>query len=71
MLLDFFIPTIYRLLFAGARLIFIYRKCYGDKLARVTVPLPMKRGEIDEEAIQAVMKNTPYWQYLSKRLAVE
>ena len=45
-----------------------YRKCYKDKLARVTVPLPMKGGEIDEDAIQAVMKVTPYWEYLDERL---
>ncbi len=48
-----------------------YRKCYREKLARVTVPLPMNGGEIDEEAIQAVMKTTSYWQYLDKRLAAE
>lgn len=45
-----------------------YRKCYKDKLARVTVPLPVKDGQIDEDAIQSVMKTTPYWQYLDKRL---
>jgi hypothetical protein len=33
----------------------------------------MKSGqidEIDEDAIQSVMKTTPYWHYLNKRLEV-
>ncbi len=45
-----------------------YRKCYKEKLGRVTVPLPIRDGEIDEDAIENVMKSTPYWEYLEKRL---
>lgn len=46
-----------------------YRKCYKEKLARVTVPLPMKKeGGIDEDAIENIMKSTPYWEYLHERL---
>ena len=45
-----------------------YRKCYKEKLERVTVQLPMLMGEIDEEAIENVMKSTPYWDFLKARL---
>lgn len=45
-----------------------YRKCYKEKLERVTVPLPAKSGVIDEDAIEEVMKITPYWKYLQDRL---
>lgn len=45
-----------------------YRKCYREKLERVTVPLPMLNGQIDEDAIENVMRSTPYWEYLKERL---
>jgi hypothetical protein len=45
-----------------------YRKCYKEKLERVTVPLPMRDGEIDENAIEGLMKITPYWEFLKDRL---
>lgn len=46
-----------------------YRKCYKDKLVRVTVPMPVdRRGGIDEDAIERVMQTSPYWDYLSTRL---
>ena len=45
-----------------------YRKCYVEKLKRVTVPLPVRSGQIDEQAIQDVMKTTQYWGFLKTRL---
>lgn len=46
-----------------------YRKCYKEKLERVTVPLPTQNsGAIDEDAVEDVMKATPYWEYLHERL---
>jgi len=45
-----------------------YRKCFREKLERVTVPLPSKDGQIDEPGIEAVMKSSPYWDFLKKRL---
>jgi len=45
-----------------------YRKCYREKLERVTIPLPAKAGEIDEDAIEQVMRLSPYCGYLTKRL---
>lgn len=45
-----------------------YRKCFREKLKRVTVPLPSKRGKIDENTIEQVMQASPYWSYLSERL---
>jgi hypothetical protein len=45
-----------------------YRKCFKEKLERVTIPLPALHGAIDESAIQDVMKSTRYWEYLSERL---
>ncbi len=38
-----------------------YRKCYKEKLKRVTVLLPATAsGMVDEEAIAAIIKTTPY-----------
>ena len=45
-----------------------YRKCYGEKLQRLKVLLPVRDGEIDETAIQEVMQATPYWPFLRDRL---
>ena len=45
-----------------------YRKCYKDKLERVTVPLPMLKDDINEDAIESVMRSTPYWEFLKDRL---
>lgn len=45
-----------------------YRKCYREKLERVTIPLPSRNGKIDEDAIENVMRATPYWKYLHKQL---
>lgn len=45
-----------------------YRKCFKEKLERVTIPLPSQNGRIDEDAIEGVMKTTSYWSYLKERL---
>lgn len=45
-----------------------YRKCYKEKLERVSVPLPTLDGGIDENAIEDLMKTTPYWEFLKGRL---
>lgn len=44
-----------------------YRKCYADKLRRFEVSLPSKKGQIDEETIQAVVEASPYWSYVKTR----
>ena len=46
-----------------------YRKCYRQKLERMTVLLPARKGWVDEDAIQTVMKATPYWPFLNNRLS--
>lgn len=46
-----------------------YRKCFKEKLERVTVPLPAtETGEVDEDAIEDVIRTTPYAGYLRERL---
>lgn len=46
-----------------------YRKCYKEKLDRVTIPLPTTpAGQIDEDAIKAIIKITPYAGFLNDRL---
>jgi len=45
-----------------------YRKCYREKLERVSVPLPVKAGDIDEDVIEQAMRLSPYWGYLATRL---
>ena len=46
-----------------------YRKCFMEKLRRFTIPLPFSAGQIDEDAIAAVMGTTPYWDFLARRFA--
>lgn len=38
-----------------------------DKLRRQSVLLPVKGGEIDEDAIELVVGEVHYWDYLSQR----
>ncbi|HTQ38283.1 MAG TPA: hypothetical protein VMJ32_04610 [Pirellulales bacterium] len=45
-----------------------YRKCFKEKLERVTVPLPAKSGKLDESAIENIMRSSRYWDYLHPRL---
>ncbi|HEY5298686.1 MAG TPA: hypothetical protein VIK59_12270 [Verrucomicrobiae bacterium] len=45
-----------------------YRKCYKEKLERVTVPLPAKDNQVDEETIENLMQTTSYWSFLKDRL---
>ncbi|MGD0261982.1 MAG: hypothetical protein ABSD29_19610 [Verrucomicrobiota bacterium] len=45
-----------------------YRKCYKQKLERVTVPLPAKDSKIDEETIENLIQSTTYWSFLKERL---
>ncbi len=46
-----------------------YRKCYRQKLERMTVLLPVRKGSINEDAIQTVMKATSYWPFLAERMS--
>lgn len=46
-----------------------YRKCFMEKLKLQSVALPAKKGQIDEDTIEAVVKSSPYWGYLEKRFA--
>lgn len=48
-----------------------YRKCYIGKLKRFEVMLPAINGALDEDTMESVLETTPYWAYLSKRLAKE
>ena len=48
-----------------------YRKCYLDKLRRFKILLPVSVGEIDEDTIQAAVKQTPYWGFLKTWLSPE
>ena len=48
-----------------------YRKCYLGKLRRFEVMLPVIKGELDEDLMERMIEATPYWSYLSKRLAAE
>jgi type I restriction enzyme M protein len=45
-----------------------YRKCFKDKLERVTIPMPAKGDQIDEKVIERLMQTTPYWEFLKDRL---
>lgn len=46
-----------------------YRKCYKEKLERVTVQLPVTSdGAVDEDTIEAIIKTTPYAEFLHDRL---
>ena len=45
-----------------------YRKCYREKLERLSILLPAKGGWIDEDAIQVAVKATSYWPFLAERL---
>ncbi|HZQ17465.1 MAG TPA: hypothetical protein VFA90_02000 [Terriglobales bacterium] len=46
-----------------------YRKCYKEKLDRVTLPLPSKSdGSIDEDRIESIMGGTPYSAFIHDRL---
>jgi hypothetical protein len=42
-----------------------YRKCYHEKLSRFKVLLPVKNSEIDEDSIQAIVENIPYWSVIN------
>jgi len=48
-----------------------YRKCYMDKLRRLRLLLPAANGELDEDTMEKVWDNTPYWAFLRHRLLVE
>jgi hypothetical protein len=45
-----------------------YRKCYMDKLKRFSIPLPVKNGGLDEDAMEAILTAHPYWQFVKTRL---
>lgn len=45
-----------------------YRKCYKEKLTKLTIPMPTRNGKIDEQIIEELMRSTPYWSFLRDRL---
>lgn len=45
-----------------------YRKCYMEKLKRFSVPLPVKHGGLDEDAMAMILESNPYWQFVKTRL---
>lgn len=43
------------------------RKCFREKLSRMSVLLPLtSEGAVDEAAIAEVMENTAYWEFVAK-----
>jgi hypothetical protein len=45
------------------------RQCYKGVLQKATLSLPIdEKGEINEEYIEAIAKNQPYWNALNERL---
>jgi hypothetical protein len=47
-----------------------YRKCFMEKLKLQTVALPAKKGgDVDEDTMEALVKSSPYWEFLEKRFA--
>lgn len=44
------------------------RKCFNEKLRQMSVLMPVGRsGKIDETAMEEIVRNTSYWNYLQKR----
>lgn len=49
-----------------------YRKCFMDKLRRFEMALPATGdGALDEEGMARVVKATPYWRLLERRIAAQ
>ena len=44
------------------------RKCFREKLSRMSIKLPVKRGSVDEETIARVFANTSYWEFISQTI---
>ena len=44
------------------------RQCYLDKLAALTFGVPWREGEMDEAAMEQVVKGQPYWPYIQTQL---
>ena len=40
------------------------RKCFKKKLMRTVINLPMDKGDLDEDAMEEVMTNTAYWDFI-------
>lgn len=45
-----------------------YRKCFREKLKRLTLELPVKDGELDIEFMQSAVHAQKYWWFLAPRL---
>ncbi len=44
------------------------RKCFREKLSKLQIHVPIdEHGDIDEEAIEKIVSNTSYWDYLRKQ----
>jgi hypothetical protein len=44
------------------------RKCFKEKLSKMSVLLPVENDEVDEPFMKHVMTNTDYWSFLAKIL---
>ena len=40
------------------------RQCYKDKLSALDIQVPWRNGNIDEAAIEEIVKRQPYWPYV-------
>ena len=40
------------------------RKCFKNKLKRTVINLPVDRGDLDEDAMEEVIANTAYWDFI-------
>ena len=45
-----------------------YRKCYMGKLRRFEIKLPTNGGDLDEDAIEAIMNTAAYWPFVKEYL---
>lgn len=45
------------------------RQCYKEKLAALAINVPWHDGDIDEVAIEEIVKRQPYWPYVKSRVA--
>ena len=45
------------------------RQCYKEKISALVIKVPWHDGNIDEAAIEEIVKRQPYWPYVKSRVA--
>ena len=45
-----------------------YRKCFADKLRRLSISLPAQKNAIDEDTMQQVVEASSYWKFIRKQV---